>query len=153
MVLGMHDALVSLTGLIAGLVGAGATRDTIILTSIIASIVAGLSMAASNYLGNRANECAYRHALSSGFYTGGAYIITCVILLIPFMVGINISGAMWATFVIAGFVIFLFNLCIARHATRPFWWRFGEMLLVCVGVSIAAYAIGEFASQILNITI
>ena len=54
-VLGMHDALVSLTGLIAGLAVAMADRYAIILTAIIASITASLSMAASNYLAVRAN--------------------------------------------------------------------------------------------------
>ena len=53
-VLGMHDALVSLTGLIAGLAVAMADRYAIILTAIIASITASLSMAASNYLAVRA---------------------------------------------------------------------------------------------------
>ena len=42
-VLGMHDALVSLTGLIAGLAVAMADRYYIILTAIIASITASLS--------------------------------------------------------------------------------------------------------------
>ncbi len=149
MVLGMHDALVSLTGLIAGLVGAGANRGAIILTSIIASIVAGLSMGASNYLGRRADGDACRGAISSGIYTGGAYIATCVVLLIPFMVGANIGPALWATFAMAGFIIFAFNLCVAKIGGRPFWRRFVEMLLVCIGVSVAAYAIGEFAAVLI----
>ena len=49
-VLGMHDALVSLTGMIGGLTFALAERRLIVLTAIIASVAAGLSMAASNYL-------------------------------------------------------------------------------------------------------
>ncbi len=149
MVLGMHDALVSLTGLIAGLVGAGANRASIILTSIIASIAAGLSMGASNYLGRRADGDTCRGALTSGIHTGGAYIVTCVILLIPFMVGTRIMSALWATFAMAGFIIFAFNLCVAGTGGHPFWRRFVEMLLVCVGVSVAAYAIGEFAATII----
>lgn len=82
-VLGMHDALVSLTGLIAGLTFAMSDRYTIILTGILASITAGLSMGASNYLAMRTN--ANSHAIFAAMYTGGAYMITCVILIIPFV--------------------------------------------------------------------
>ena len=61
-VLGMHDALVSLTGLIAGLAVAMADRYVIILTAVIASITASLSMGASNYLAVRAGDNDGGHA-------------------------------------------------------------------------------------------
>ena len=65
-VLGMHDALVSLTGLIAGLAIAMADRHSIILTAIIASVTASLSMGASNYLSVRANG--EKHAVINAIF-------------------------------------------------------------------------------------
>ena len=104
-VLGMHDALVSLTGLIAGLAVAMADRYAIILTAIIASITASLSMAASNYLAVRANG--NTRAIVAALYTGGAYMVTCAVLILPFFVFTNRTIEMTVMFAIAVAEIFL----------------------------------------------
>ena len=67
-VLGMHDALVSQTGIIAGLAFSLANRYLIILTGIISAVAAGVSMAASNYLAHRTNDNEY--AVMAGAVTG-----------------------------------------------------------------------------------
>ncbi|MCQ2599704.1 MAG: VIT1/CCC1 transporter family protein, partial [Alphaproteobacteria bacterium] len=83
MVLGMHDAIVSLTGLIIGLAFTSVSRIEIILTCIIASVTASLSMGASNYLAHRAEQNS--HALRTAVYTGTTYFITCLLLILPFI--------------------------------------------------------------------
>ena len=55
MVLGMHDALVELSGIIAGLTFAIETSRIIIMTGAIAAVAASLSMAAANYMAQRAD--------------------------------------------------------------------------------------------------
>ncbi len=153
MVLGMHDALVSLTGLIAGMVGANSDRATIILTSVIASAVAALSMGASNYLAQGANNQSRRRAIASAVHTGAAYLITCVILIVPFMCISDVHNAMNMTFVMAVLIIFFSNLLIARRTKKSFWGHFIEMLAVCTGVSGAGYLIGEVAKYALGLNI
>ncbi|MCR4917625.1 MAG: VIT1/CCC1 transporter family protein, partial [Alphaproteobacteria bacterium] len=74
-VLGMHDALVSTLGLISALVFASAENYVIILTSIIASVAAGLSMMASKYLAEKANGV-LTGAIGQGVLTGIAYVVT-----------------------------------------------------------------------------
>ena len=86
-ILGMHDALVSLTGLIAGLGLTFSDRDVIILSCIISSTTASLSMGAANYLAVKAVN--KENALTAAFYTAGAYMATCVVLILPFVIFYN----------------------------------------------------------------
>lgn len=150
-VLGMHDALVSLTGLIAGLAFALADRYSIILSSIIASVAASLSMAASNYLAEKTNENPY--AIIAAICTGTAYMITCVLLILPFFVITDRSTAVQSSFIIAFLIIFLFNLFTSKINRTPFWRRFLEMLAICVCVSVASFIIGQGAKYLIGIEI
>ncbi len=150
-VLGMHDALVSLMGLIVGLTVAMADCYTIILTSIIASITASLSMAASNYLAMRAGHSKY--AVASALYTGVAYMVTCVGLILPFFVFDNRWVSLVAMFAIAVVQIFGFNYYLGHRRHAPYVHNFLEMLMVCAGVSVAAFLIGVFAQRCLGIQI
>lgn len=150
-VLGMHDALVSLTGLIAGIAFTMPHRRDIVLTAIIASITAGLSMAASNYLAEKA--AGNRTALTAGMYTGVAYIATCVVLIIPFLFIRSRGAALFMIFALAVFIIFAFNFGAGRAGGRAWWHRAFEMLGVCAGVSVAAFIIGQIAKYCLGLNI
>ena len=146
-ILGMHDAIVSLTGLIAGLFFAFTDANIIIISCIISSITASLSMGAANYLAEKSDNS--ETALKSAFYTGGAYMITCVFLILPFFVFSERDTTLIATILMAIFIIFAFNRCCYRGKT--FYRHFLEMLSICTIVSIIAFFIGEIASQIFGI--
>lgn len=150
-VLGMHDALVSLTGLIAGLAVAMADRYYIILTAIIASITASLSMGASNYLAMRANN--QKHPIRGAMYTGGAYMITCAMLILPFFIFENRWLEIATTLVTAIFIIFIFNWGVGRIQHQPYIKKFIEMVTVCTTVSIVAFFIGWCAKYCLGIDV
>ncbi len=84
MVLGLNDALVELTGALAGLTLALQSRtDLISLSGLITGIAASFSMAASEYLSAKADN--NPNALKSSLYTGVAYIITVAILIAPYL--------------------------------------------------------------------
>ena len=70
----MHDALVSTLGLVVGLAFADATQYIIVLTGLIASVAAGLSMMASEYLSQKAGGN-MRSAVTRGVMTGMAYVL------------------------------------------------------------------------------
>ena len=149
-VLGMHDALVSLTGMIGGLTFALAERRMIILSAIIASVAAGLSMGASCYLAEKTND--NPHALRAGTMTGVAYLGTCAFLILPFFIVPNTYTALIMSFIMAVVVIFACNWCIGHVRGR--WWRHAfEMLVICAGVSIISFAIGEVAKYFLGVAI
>ena len=140
-VLGMHDALVSLTGLIAGLAVAMADRYYIILTAIIASVTASLSMGASNYLSVRAGGG--KHAFINALYTGGAYMATCILLIIPFFIFENRATELVMMFAIAITEIFLFNYFLGHAHTCAHFWK-------CWGY-VQAYQLLHFLSDYVRI--
>ncbi len=151
MVLGMHDALVEITGIIAGLIFAIDNRRILLLTGAIAAVAASLSMAAANYMAQRTDN--NPDAPIAATYTGATYVTTSAILLAPFCVIHNRFAAFGTMCIAAVAIILLFNLCIGKINKRPFWSHFWEMLCVCIGVSIASFAIGQAAKYFLNIQI
>lgn len=143
-VLGMHDALVSLTGMIGGLTFALVDRYYIITSAVIASVAAGLSMGASNYLAEKTDKNS--NALQAGLLTGTAYIGTCILLLIPFFIVDNLKIALIWSFIIAIIIIFGCNFFICRAHNKPFWRHAIEMLVICTVVSIISFVIGQAIS-------
>lgn len=148
-VLGMHDALVSLTGMIGGLTFALANRQTIVLSAVIASVAAGLSMGASNYLAEKTNETP--HPIQSGILTSAAYITTCIFLIMPYFIITNTYYALACCVFVAILIIVGCNWCI-RHAHGHIWWKHAlQMLAICAIVSVISFIIGEFAQYILDV--
>ena len=146
-ILGMHDAIVSLTGLIAGLFFAFTDSNIIIISCIISSITAAISMGAANYLATKTTN--RNAARQSAFYTFAAYMITCVLLILPFFVFKDRASTLIAIVCMAIFIIFAFNLCCYRG--KVFYKHFFEMLSICTIVSITAFFIGEIANKIFGI--
>jgi VIT1/CCC1 family predicted Fe2+/Mn2+ transporter len=146
-ILGMHDAIVSLTGLIAGLFFAFTDSKVIIITCIISSITAALSMGAANYLATKAINRNIAH--QSAFFTFSAYMITCLFLILPFFVFKDRTITLIAIVCMAIFIIFAFNR-YCYHG-KVFYKRFSEMLSICTIVSLTAFFIGETASKIFGI--
>jgi VIT1/CCC1 family predicted Fe2+/Mn2+ transporter len=83
-VLGLNDALVELTGALAGLTLALQNGKLIALSGLITGIAASLSMAASEYLSTR-SEKTDKHPVRAAVYTGIAYISTVTLLVLPYL--------------------------------------------------------------------
>ena len=146
-ILGMQDAIVSLLGLIAGLYFAFTDTRIIVISCIIASITAALSMSAANYLATRAEN--QDSALWAGFCTGAAYLATCAALILPFFIFQHQTVAILSVFAIAVLIIYSFNLVFYRH--QKFYRHFAEMLTICTIISIVAFLIGESAHYLFGI--
>ena len=146
-ILGMHDAIVSLTGLIAGLYFASVETNIIVISCVISSISASLSMGAANYLATRTTS--RRGALGAATLTFFAYMITCILLIMPFFMFANRTTELMAVLSMAVLIILGFNLVFYHN--KHFWNHFMEMLGICTLVSIAAFLIGESASKLFGI--
>ena len=83
-VLGLNDALVELTGALAGLTLAFRNVNTIALSGLVTGIAASLSMAVSEYLSTSSEETE-KNPLRASIYTGIAYVITVALLILPFL--------------------------------------------------------------------
>ncbi len=153
MVLGLNDALVELTGALAGLTFAVASTRLVALAGIITGASATLSMAASNYLAEKADG--NPDALKSSLYTGAAYLVTVVLLVIPYLLyPEHAYAAALATMLLTVIlIIFFFNYYISVAKDLPFGKRFGEMAGISLGVALIAFLIGLAAKAFLGIEI
>lgn len=152
-VLGLNDALVELTGTIAGLSFALMNTRIVALSGIITGISATLSMAASNYLAERAEG--NPNALKSSVYTGVAYLITVALLVAPYLVFPNEMwlGALITMLLTVVLIILFFNYYISVAKDLPFVKRFIEMAGISLSVAGISFVIGILVKNFLGIDI
>jgi VIT1/CCC1 family predicted Fe2+/Mn2+ transporter len=150
-VLGLNDALVELTGTIAGLTFALMNTRVVALAAIITGIAATLSMGASNYLAEKADH--NPHPLKAALYTGVAYLITVVVLVLPYLVLDEHLYLLAFAIMIASciVVIFAFNFYLSVAQRLPFWSRFGHMAAISLGVAAVSFVIGLAAKALLGV--
>ena len=151
MVLGLNDALVELTGTIAGLTFVLMNTTLIAMAGIITGIAATLSMAASNYLAERADG--NPNALKACFYTGIAYLITVVFLVLPYLLFSSQMFVAALVCMIAIVVFLVFNFYIATVKSEPFLPKFIEMSVISLSVALISFLIGLGAKMIFGIDV
>lgn len=143
MVLGLNDALVELTGTLAGLSFALKDTQLIAMAGLVTGVAASLSMAASEYLSKRSDvETRGKEALKSALYTGGAYVVTVVFLILPFLIAASYYIALPLTVAVALLIIFVFNFYISVAMDYNFAKRFGEMAVISLGVAAISFFVG-----------
>lgn len=151
MVLGLNDALVELTGTLAGLSLAMQNTRLIALSGLITGISATLSMASSEFLSARSEG--RKDALKSCLYTGSAYLVTVALLVLPFLL-FSPTQYMIALGVMIGTVILIiagFNYYISVAKDLPFRKRFLEMAGISLGVAVISFIIGIIVKKFLGI--
>lgn len=151
-VLGLNDALVELTGALAGLTLALQNTKLIALSGLITGIAAAMSMAASEYLSTRSEETD-KHPVRAAIYTGIAYIATVFLLILPYLLFENYFFNLGWALVTAAIIIALFNYYISVAKGEPFRERFLEMAGLSFGVALFSFVIGYFIRQWLGIEI
>ncbi len=145
MVLGLNDALVELTGAIAGLTFVLMNTKLIAMSGVITGIAATLSMASSNYLAERANGNS--NAIKASVYTGIAYLITVVFLTLPYLVLPNNMYviALLSMIAIVVTLIYLFSFYISTVKSEKVMPRFLEMAGISLSVALISFLIGLLA--------
>lgn len=141
-VLGLNDALVELTGSLAGLTLALRNTRLIALTGLIVGFAAALSMGASEYLSTKAEKTAGRRPLKSSIYTGTAYTATVTVLIIPYLLLENPFVCLGLTLAAAVMVIAGFNFYLSVARDESFKRQFLEMAGVSLGVAGISFGIG-----------
>lgn len=151
-VLGLNDALVELTGALAGLTFALQNGILIATSGLITGIAASLSMAASEYLSKRAEN--NERALRSATYTGIAYLITVALLILPYLlIPENYFLSLGITLIIAVIIILVFNFYISVAKDLKFSSRFFEMAGISLGVAGLTFFIGFLVRITLGVSI
>ncbi|MGB9176761.1 MAG: VIT1/CCC1 transporter family protein [Methanoregula sp.] len=151
-VLGLNDALIEFTGTLAGFTFALQNNRVIAMAGLITGVAASLSMGASEYLSQR-SDGRQTDPLKAALYTGATYILTVVLLILPYLLLQSLYGALALTLAGAVLVIFLFTFYIAVAKDLPFWRRFAEMAAICLGIAAISFVIGLVIRNFLNVTI
>jgi VIT1/CCC1 family predicted Fe2+/Mn2+ transporter len=152
MVLGLNDALVELTGALAGLTFAFQKTQLIALAGLITGIAASFSMAASEYLSTK-SEKSDKNPLRASFYTGFAYVFTVLFLIFPFFLLNNVYFALGFTIINAVIVIFIFTYYISIAKDLSFRKRFTEMIVISLGIAALTFFIGFLIRSYLQIEV
>lgn len=151
-VLGLNDALIELTGALAGFTLAFVKVNYIVIAALITGISAALSMAVSEYLSTKMGE-EHKSPLKASFYTGIPYILTVIILILPFLIIKNVYFALGFTVFNAILLIFLFNFYISVAKDINFKERFFEMVFLTLGVVVVNFLIGFAVIKFLGLEI
>jgi len=152
MVLGLSDALVELTGALAGLTLVLQNTRLIAMAGLITGVAASLSMAASEYLSTKSEEDA-KNPFKASVYTGFAYVLTVLFLIFPYLLLTNFYFCLGFTILNAIIVIFIFTFYISVAKDLSFTNRFLEMALISLGIAALTFGIGFLIRIFLNVEI
>lgn len=149
-VLGLNDALVELTGALAGLTLAFRNVNTIALSGLVTGIAASLSMAASEYL-STGSEDTDKNPVRAAIYTGIAYVVTVALLILPFLILNNAYIALAISVTTSVLIIAIFNFYISVAKGEPFTKRFLEMAGLSLGVAAFSFLVGYVLSNVFGV--
>jgi len=161
-VLGMSDALVELTGALAGLTFALRSLNLVALAGLVTGIAAAFSMGASEYLSSRAEKKS-ESAVKAAFFTWISYLITVLLLVSPYLMfnsdTPDFQGlephvqALLCTFAIGLLIVAVFNFYVSVVEGVSFRSRFLEMVGILGIVSLISYGIGIALRGILGVEV
>ena len=151
MVLGLNDALVELTGSLAGFAFALQNTRLIALSGLIVGISATFSMASSEFLAARSEGRS--DALKSCSYTGIAYLLTVVALIAPYLLfpTTQFIPALLCMLVVVILIIAGFTYYTSVAQDQPFKSRFLEMAVISVSVAVLSFVVGILAKRFLGV--
>jgi VIT1/CCC1 family predicted Fe2+/Mn2+ transporter len=153
-VLGLNDALVELTGTLAGLTLALQDTRVIAMVGLITGIAAALSMGSAEYLSTKSEGGAgARNPLRAAMYTGIAYIITVLFLVAPYLVLSSYYLALAVTIGNAIIVILVFTFYISVTRDLDFRGRFLEMAGLSLGVAALSFLMGILVRGLLGVNV
>ena len=151
MVLGLNDALVELTGSLAGFTFAMQNTRLIALSGLILGISATFSMASSEFLAARSEG--RDDALKSCAYTGVAYLVTVVLLIAPYLIFGNAQYMLALICMLAVVILIIagFTYYTSVAQGEPFGSRFAEMAIISITVAVISFGVGILAKRFLGV--
>ena len=150
-ILGLNDALVELTGTLAGLTFALQNTQLVAVSGLITGIAAALSMSASEYLSMSSEKGSRKQPGKAAIYTGIAYLITATMLILPYLLIHNVFISLAVMLVIAVLIILAFTFYSAVVTNESFTKRFGTMAAISLGVALLSFGIGLVVRNVLHV--
>ena len=151
MVLGLSDALVELAGSLAGFTFALENTKLVALSGLIVGISATFSMASSEFLSAKSEGRS--DAFKSCSYTGIAYLLTVVALIMPYIL---LAEPLAALAVMIGIIVLIiagFTYYTSVAQDLNFRSRFFEMSGISISVAVISFFVGILAKVLLGVEI
>ncbi|HQU08235.1 MAG: hypothetical protein B7X04_04190 [Parcubacteria group bacterium 21-54-25] len=139
-VLGLNDALVELTGAMAGFTFALGRTDVIAAAGLITGLSASLSMAASEYLSTKSEE-SNRNPFAAAAFTGAAYLAVVLLFIAPYLFIANPYIALGILGIEAFIIIALFSFYRSIARGLSFVKQFLEMALISLSVALLTFLV------------
>lgn len=92
-IFGIEDSFVSTTGVVVGLIAAGAPKETVVAAGLITVVVEATSMGAGEFISNDDNPAKEKAALKKGVLMLLSYLMAGVWVLIPLLMGFTSNVA------------------------------------------------------------
>ena len=147
--LGLADAVVEVTGVHAGMLGATANTIYAGVTGLILGFAAALSMAGAAYL--QAKHGGEESPLTSALVTGISYIFSVVVLAIPYFVTHSMLVAFTASVLAAMALSGGFTYYSSVIQGKEFGREFMESTGLLLGTAFGSYLFGEFLGNLTGI--
>ncbi len=151
-VLGLNDALVELTGALAGFTLALQNSRLIGVVGLITGLAGSMSMASSEYLSTKHEETD-KDPFKASVYTGLAYVGTVLFLIFPYFLCKGIFVSLAFTLINALLVMFVFTFYVSLAKGLSFKKRFFEMVGLSLSIAVISFFIGLVVRKVFNIDI
>jgi len=140
-VLGLSDALIEIAGIHAGTLGLYTDTFKAGLAGLVAGVAASIAMASAAY--NQAKQSEGVKASSAATYTGIAYVITALLLALPYFIVHDLLEALLISLLIS--IAILAYIALYSHIlfNRNFFRELGETTGIIFGATLALYVFGE----------
>ena len=153
-VLGLNDALVELTGALAGLTLALQDATLVAVSGFMVGFAAALSMAASSYLSSREEEGKSKKSpLKSAAYTGITYMLTVLLLIAPYFIFQSVYVSLATMLLTALAIIAAYTFYISVAKSQRFLSRFLEMAAISLFVAAISFLVGFAARTLFGIDV
>ena len=147
--LGISDALIELTGIYTGSLGAFENTLSAGLTGLLAGIAASISMGVASY--SQAKHEAIKNPRISALYTSIAYIVVVVLLALPYFILNSITIAFIVMIALAMAVVAYMTFYTAILHNKNFLREFIESAALILGVSLLLYILGSILGRVIGI--
>jgi len=151
-VLGLNDALVELTGALVGFTLALQKTHLVAIVGLITGIAAAMSMAASEYLSTKHEETD-KSPLRASVYTGITYIVTVLVLVLPYFLFKNIFVCLSMVICSALCAIMIFTFYVSVAKGLNFRKRFIEMAAISLSIAAINFFIGLIIRKVFGIEV
>ncbi len=148
----MNDALVELTGALAGFTFALQNTRAVAMTGLITGAAVSLSMTTSEYLSTK-SEGGDKNPSKAAAYTGIAYVLTVLFLIFPYLLLTDMYACLSLIILAAITIIFLFTFYISVAKDLSFRKRFLEMTAISLGIAGLTFIVGFLLRTFLNIEV